>query len=169
MAEHYHRQVGYRGRHNWLLYPLPVLTSPTHPPSPSLFRAPSHEQPLQQEVQHLLQLCAIELVPECHKAKGFYSHYFLTEKKTGGWRPILDLRQLNKFIKKQKFKMVTLATIIPALEQDDWFSALDLQDAYFHVTIHPAHRRFLRFTLGSAHFQYRVLPFGLSTAPRVFS
>ncbi|CAM4700409.1 unnamed protein product [Lepidochelys kempii] len=44
-----------------------------------------------------------------------------------------------------------------------------LQDAYFHISIHPAHRRVLRFTIGRDHFQYRVLPFGLSTAPRGFS
>ncbi|KAG6935820.1 ORF I polyprotein, partial [Chelydra serpentina] len=65
--------------------------------------------------------------------------------------------------------MVTLATIIPPLDSRDWCAALDLQDAYFHITLHPAHRPFLRFTVGSNHYQYRVLPFGLSTAPCVFS
>ncbi|CAM4530575.1 unnamed protein product [Caretta caretta] len=65
--------------------------------------------------------------------------------------------------------MVTLGTIIPALDQGDWFTALDLQDAYFHISIHPAHRRFLQFTIRHDHFQYRVLPFRLYTAPRVFS
>ncbi|KAM7166314.1 uncharacterized protein RBU57_007209 [Macrochelys suwanniensis] len=44
--------------------------------------------------------------------------------------------------------MVTLATIIPALDSRDWFAALDLQDAYFHITIHPAHRWFLRHAKG---------------------
>ncbi|CAM4482619.1 unnamed protein product [Lepidochelys kempii] len=65
--------------------------------------------------------------------------------------------------------MVTLGTIIPALDQGDWFTALDLRDAYFHIPIHPAHRRFLQFTITHNHFQYRVPPFRLSTAPRVFS
>lgn len=51
--------------------------------------------------------------------------------------------------------MVTLSTIISALEQWNGFSALELQDTYFHVTIHPP--------------QYKVLPFGISKAPRVFS
>lgn len=65
--------------------------------------------------------------------------------------------------------MVTLGTIVPALEQGDWFSALNRQDAYFHITIHPAHRRYLQFMVGHNHLQYRVLPFRLSTALRVFS
>lgn len=63
--------------------------------------------------------------------------------------------------------MMTLTIIIPAIDQGDWLSAFDLQDAYFHITIHPPHRRFLRFTVG--HYQYRVLPFGLSMDSRVFS
>lgn len=62
-----------------------------------------------------------------------------------------------------------LATIIPALEQRDWFAALNLKDAYFHITISPMHNKFLWFVLGQDHFQYTVLSFGLSTAPCVFS
>lgn len=65
--------------------------------------------------------------------------------------------------------MVTLATIIPFLDQGVWFSALDLRDPYFHIMIQPSHRRFLRFTLDQDHFQYRVLPFRLSSGPKVFS
>lgn len=61
----------------------------------------------------------------------------------------MDLRVLNKFVKIQKFKMVTLSIIIPSPEQGDWFSALDLQDGNFHISILLAHRRFLRFTLGN--------------------
>lgn len=82
-----------------------------------------------------------------------------------GWRPILNLQQFNKFVKTQHFKMVTLATIIPTLESGDCFLVLDLQDTYFHIASHLSHCRFLRFTLCLDHFQYKVLLFGLSTAP----
>ncbi|XP_075783465.1 DNA repair protein RAD51 homolog 2 isoform X1 [Pelodiscus sinensis] len=151
-------------------YAIPFNSIPPHfPPSPSLFRDPSHESLLQQEVSRLLTIGAVERVPIQFRGRGFYSTYFLTQKKSGGWRPILDLRRLNHYLRKQKFKMVTLASIIPALHKGDWFASLDLQDAYFHITIHPAHRRFLRFVVGAEHYQYRVLPFGLSAAPRVFS
>nr|XP_025040076.1 uncharacterized protein LOC112545658 [Pelodiscus sinensis] len=142
---------------------------PTTPPTPSLLRDPSHGAALREEVLHLLEIGAIERVPDEFRGKGFYSRYFLVPKKSGGWRPILDLRGLNRFIRKQRFKMTTLAKIMPALNKGDWFAVLDLQDAYFHVTIHIAHRRFLRFVVGDDHFQYRVLPFGLISAPRVFS
>lgn len=49
-----------------------------------------------------------------------------------------------------------------------WLCSIDLQDAYFHIPVSPKHRKFLRFLMGSRHFQFRVLPFGLNSAPRSF-
>lgn len=46
---------------------------------------------------------------------------------------------------------------------------MDLEDAYFHVTITPSYRKFLRFTVGDDHYQFKDLPFGISSAPRVFT
>lgn len=63
--------------------------------------------------------------------------------------------------------MVMLAMLIPSLEKGMWFTSLDKKDTYFHIDIHPAHRRFLRFIMGTHHFRYRVLPFGIAT--RVFT
>ncbi|XP_078497067.1 uncharacterized protein LOC144753171 [Lissotriton helveticus] len=65
--------------------------------------------------------------------------------------------------------MLTLAQVLAALNPGDWMVALDLQDAYFHIPVLPAHRRYLRFMVGHEHFQFTVLPFGLTSAPRVFT
>ncbi len=46
---------------------------------------------------------------------------------------------------------------------------IDLKDAYFHISILPCHRRFLRFAFGGKAYQYRVLPFGLALSPRAFT
>ncbi len=53
----------------------------------------------------------------------------------------------------------------------DWFAAIDLKDAYFHVSILPRHRPFLRFRFAfeGRAYQYKALPFGLSLSPRVFT
>lgn len=47
--------------------------------------------------------------------------------------------------------------------------ALDMNDTYFHVDIHPTSRHFLRVMVGSNHYQYWVFPFGIVTAPRAFT
>lgn len=37
------------------------------------------------------------------------------------------------------------------------------------MVIFPSHRMFLRFVMAGQHYQYTVLPFGLSLAPWVFT
>ncbi len=59
--------------------------------------------------------------------------------------------------------------MIKCIQPQDWFAAIDLKDAYFHVLILPRHRPFLRFAFEGRAWQYRVLPFGLSLTPRVFT
>ncbi|KAJ1131499.1 hypothetical protein NDU88_009835 [Pleurodeles waltl] len=124
---------------------------------------------LEQEVQVLLSKGAVELVPEQERGRGCYSRYFLIPKKDGRLRPILDLRILNWFLKQEKFKMLTLAQVLLALNKEDWMVSVDLQDAYFHIPILKSHRKYLQFMVGSQHYQFAVLPFGLTSAPRVFT
>ena len=47
--------------------------------------------------------------------------------------------------------------------------SLDLKDAYLQVPMHPDSRKFLRFMVGGKVYQFKVLCFGLSTAPQVFT
>ncbi len=95
---------------------------------------------------------------------GFYSPYFIVPKKSGGLRPILDLRVLNRVLHKLPFKMLN-----PCIRPQDWFAVIDLKDAYFHVSILPQCRPFLRFAFEGWAYQYKVLPLGLSLSPRVFT
>ncbi len=124
---------------------------------------------LRSEVMTLLEKGAIEMVPPALSESGFYSRYFLVPKKDGGLRPILDLRRLNHALMRWPFRMITLKQILSQICTEDWFCSLDLKDAYFHIQIAPHHRRFLRFAFEGVAYQYTVLPFGLSLAPRTFT
>lgn len=126
-------------------------------------------QILREEVRSLLLKDAIETVPADQSESGFYSRYFLVPKKDGGLRPILDLRVLNRALAKRPFKMLTARRIMALIRPGDWFISVDLKDAYFHIPIAPRHRPFLRFALDGTAYQYKVLPFGLSLAPRTFT
>lgn len=109
---------------------------------------------LKKEAKIMLQKGAIEKVPFPQRRKGFYSRFFLIRKNSGEWRPILDLRKLNKFLKSQTFRMVTLSDILQRLNSGNFMTSLDLEDEYFHVPIHPKHRKFLRFTVAGTHYQF---------------
>ncbi len=121
------------------------------------------------QIAVLLAKDAIEPVPPAEMRQGFYSPYFIVPKKGGGLRPILDLRVLNRALHKLPFKMLTHRRMIKCIQPQDWFAAIDLKDAYFHVSILPRHRPFLRFAFEGQAWQYRVLPFGLSLSPCVFT
>ena len=130
---------------------------------------PVQAQVLAAEVATLLQKEAIVRVDASEQHAGFYSKYFLVSKKDGGLRPILDLRHLNKFLKVLPFRMLTTRQILHTVEEGEWFTSLDLKDAYFHVPISRDHWPFLRFAFQGQAYQFKVLPFGLSLSPRVFT
>ncbi len=117
---------------------------------------------MEREVETLLRKEAIEVVPPRERESGFYSRYFVVPKKDGGLRPILDLHQLNRSVSRLKFKMLTLKQVMSQIKSKDWFVTIDLKDAYFHISILPSHREFLRFAFGGKAYQYRVLPFDLA-------
>ena len=56
-----------------------------------------------------------------------------------------------------------------AIRSHDWMAAIDLKDAYLQIPVHPDSRKFLRFIWKGLHYQFKVLCFGLSTAPQVFT
>ncbi len=107
----------------------------------------------------------MEVVPPLDREFGFYSRYFVVPKL----RPILDLRLLNRSVRRLKFRMLTVKQVVSQIRSKDWFITIDLKDAYFHISILPSHRKFLRFAYRGKAYQYRVLPFGLTLSPRTFT
>ena len=125
---------------------------------------------LEKEIISLLAKKAIQRVSGLDQMSGFMATFFLTpKKKQGEWRPILNLKPLNKFIRPPRFRMESLRTVLNSLLVPAWAASIDLKDAYLHVPICKEHRRFLRFRYKDTTFEFLTLPFGLSTAPRVFT
>ena len=100
---------------------------------------------------------------------GFYSNVFLVRKASGGWRPVIDLKSLNTHIHAPHFRMFTTNSVLSSVQRGDYAFKIDLQDAYFHVPIHPRSRKYLRFAFENRVYQFQVLPFGLNMAPQVFT
>ena len=113
-------------------------------------------------------LCRTRCPPWCRRRPS-RSRLFVTPKVTGGWRPVIDLSHLNGWVKLSHFHMETAQSVLQSLRPGDWMVSLDLQDAYLQVPVHPASRRYLRFCVWDAVYQFRALCFGLSTAPQAFT
>lgn len=64
--------------------------------------------------------------------------------------------------------MLTHSTLIQLVRPGNWFTSIDLKDTYFHISIYPPRRKYLRFLFQGVAYKYTVLLFGLSLSPRVF-
>ena len=51
----------------------------------------------------------------------------------------------------------------------EWMFSFDLKSGYHQVDIVPHHQKYLGFEWRGKYFVFTVLPFGLSTAPYVFT
>lgn len=115
-------------------------------------------------------LLTIGAISPCEHCEGQYiSTTFLIPKPDGQQRFILNLKQLNKHITTQHFKLEDLRTSLKLISQDCYMATIDLKDAYFLVNIHQNSRKYLRFYWSGQLYQFNVLPFGLNTAPFVFT
>ena len=65
--------------------------------------------------------------------------------------------------------METPETIRISLQQGEWVTSLDFSDAYFHILVHVKSWKYLLFHFQNQSYQFRALPFGLSTAPMEFT
>ena len=152
-------------------YTLPFQTRPNLTRSPrvvSCYVHPHRNLDLVEALHQLTNKNAVELLHN-QSSLGFYNRLFLVPKPNNKWRPILDLSNLNTFPKAEKFKMETPETIRTSLKTGEWVTSIDFKDAYFHIPIQPMSRKYLRFHVQGQTYQFRALPFGLSTAPLEFT
>ncbi len=59
-------------------------------------------------------------------------------------------------IEVRHFKMETPASILLAVNKVQWMTSIDLSDAYFHVPILYASRRYLHFVFLGVVYQFRA-------------
>ena len=158
----------YGYRLHWIHHPPPLSPTPVH--YDSYLSNQEKLDILSKEVEDLLAKQAVTLLPYHQAGPGFYSRLFVVQKKgSNKWRPVIDLSTLNHFLVKEKFKMLTPAEVMQALKPGMWATSVDLKDAYLHIPIHPEDRKFLRFVFLGKVYQFRALPFGLTSAPYVFT
>ncbi|KZS19608.1 Uncharacterized protein APZ42_013881 [Daphnia magna] len=108
------------------------------------------------EVKNLLEKGAIE--PIVSSTEWFISGLFVIPKRSGGFRPIVNLKSLNKFVKPEHFKMEGIGSLQELIRHNDFFVKIDLKDAYLTVLIHPEDKKFFRILWGGGRFVSISMP-----------
>ena len=112
-------------------YTLPFQTTSNLTKSPTIISCyvhPHRDLYLLEALHQLTNKNAVELVKN-EESLGFYYQLFLVPKPNNKWRPMLDLSNLNKFLKAEKFKMETPEMIRTSLQTGEWATSIDFKDA----------------------------------------
>ena len=168
---HYYRNWCQVSKDPWVLetvqgYRLELQSQPQQRTHPIFHLDSSRAEALTRAVRELMDKRAIQPVLN---QRGFFSPMFLVPKGEGSWRPVINLRSLNIYLVLHHFKIEGISVVKSLIQKGDWMVKLDLKDAFLSVPIHSTQRRYLRFQWEEQAWEFQTLPFGLSSAPYVFT
>ena len=97
------------------------------------------------------------------------SRVFTVPKKSGGNRMIIDLSKLNHHVNKVSFRMEDREVIKSLINKNDFFVSIDLKDAFHSISLHNDSKRLTTFEFEGKRYAFNVLPFGLTSSPRIYT
>ena len=93
---------------------------------------------------------------------------FLVKKKDGSIRLCVDYRQLNKVTIKNKYPLPRIDDLMDQLVDARVFSKIDLRSGYHQIKVKDEDIQKTAFRMRYGHYEYSVIPFGVTNAPGVF-
>lgn len=121
---------------------------------------------LNKEVDRMLEMGVIEEATCCP----WNNPTVAVKKKDGSMRLCLDARKLNNVIIQEAYPIPHIASIMNNLSGSKFLSSIDLEAAFWQIPLEPESKQKTAFTIPQrGHYQFRVVPFGLSTASQALS
>ena len=108
-------------------------------------------------------------MPSVSEPGEFISNLFIVPKPNGKYRPVINLRHLNKFVHYDHFKQETFKVVLDLLQRNDFLTSIDLTDACFSISVHSEDQKFLKFSWNGRMYKFVCVCFGLKSAPFLFT
>jgi hypothetical protein len=93
----------------------------------------------------------------------------IVRKKDGQHRFCIDFRKVNEVTERDAYPLPHITATLDKLRGAKYLSTLDLKNGYWQVPLAASSRPITAFTVpGRGLMQFRVMPFGLHSAPATF-
>ena len=125
--------------------------------------SPSELQEVKRQVTELLQKQLVE-----PSVSPFGAPILFVLKKGGDLRMVIDYRALNKLTIKNRYPLLRIDDLFDKLQGSQYFTSLDAASGFHQILLQKSDRPKTAFRTPFDHYQFRVLPFGLTSAPATF-
>ena len=110
----------------------------------------------------------LDIIEPVNEPTDWVNPLIIVEKPNVKLRICLDLRHLNRVIKRQHYKLPTAEELFSEMHHTKFFTKLDASSGYWLIKVDEESSKLLTFSTPFGRLRFKRLPYGIHSASEVF-